>query len=336
MRTTDQKESLLYITYDGILEPLGQSQVLSYLENLSSQFEVHLVSYEKNSDIKNLQLVQLISERVKSAGISWTPLKYHKSFSILSTSWDLIVGLLVCVKIVISNKIMLVHARSYVPSIIALLIKKILKTYFIFDMRGFWADERVDGGLWKKNGSLYNVAKWFERKFLLNADHIVSLTHAGITAMKQFPYLINNIPPHSVIPTCADLKHFTVKPNKNKSFTLGYVGSVGLWYDFDATLLCFNELLKVKKDSNLLIINKNEHEFIYRKIKEHEIPLEHIKIISASFQEIPKYINSMDAGIFFIKPYFSKQASAPTKLAELYPNTLSRAYGWQRLSLATR
>jgi hypothetical protein len=32
--------------------------------------------------------------------------------------------------------------------------------------------------------------------------------------------------------------------------------------------------------------------------------------------DVPRQINRMDAGIFFIKPVFSKQASAPTKLAE--------------------
>ena len=30
-----EKKKVLYLSYDGIMEPLGQSQVLSYLENLS-------------------------------------------------------------------------------------------------------------------------------------------------------------------------------------------------------------------------------------------------------------------------------------------------------------
>ena len=42
--------SILYITYDGILEPLGESQVLQYLRHLASDFRIVLISYEKPGD----------------------------------------------------------------------------------------------------------------------------------------------------------------------------------------------------------------------------------------------------------------------------------------------
>ena len=45
---------VLYITYDGILEPLGQSQVLNYLEKLSEDHEITLMSFEKKQDTKNI------------------------------------------------------------------------------------------------------------------------------------------------------------------------------------------------------------------------------------------------------------------------------------------
>ena len=45
--------NVLYVSYDGILEPLGQSQVLSYLEGLSNERIIHLISFEKLSDKKN-------------------------------------------------------------------------------------------------------------------------------------------------------------------------------------------------------------------------------------------------------------------------------------------
>ena len=45
---------VLYITYDGILEPLGQSQVLNYLEKLSKDHEITLMSFEKKQDTKNI------------------------------------------------------------------------------------------------------------------------------------------------------------------------------------------------------------------------------------------------------------------------------------------
>jgi hypothetical protein len=43
------------------------------------------------------------------------------------------------------------------------------KTPFIFDMRGFWADERIDGGIWKmsklKHRLFYNYFKKREKSY---------------------------------------------------------------------------------------------------------------------------------------------------------------------------
>ena len=78
----------------------------------------------------------------------------------------------------------LIHCRSYISALIGLSFKK-KKRYllFVFDMRGFWADERVDGGLWNLDNLLYrwvyNFFKKKEQSFLLYSDHSVSLTHAG-------------------------------------------------------------------------------------------------------------------------------------------------------------
>ena len=44
------RPAILYVSYDGMLEPLGQSQVLAYLERLADGYEVNLLSFEKPSD----------------------------------------------------------------------------------------------------------------------------------------------------------------------------------------------------------------------------------------------------------------------------------------------
>ena len=44
---------VLYITYDGMLEPLGQSQVLAYLKRRAVDRRIHLISFEKADDWAN-------------------------------------------------------------------------------------------------------------------------------------------------------------------------------------------------------------------------------------------------------------------------------------------
>ena len=41
-----------------------------------------------------------------------------------------------------------------------------------------------------------------------------------------------------------------------------------------------------------------------------------VELFTVMHSEMPTMMARMDAGIFFIKPVFSKQASAPTKMAE--------------------
>ena len=87
---------ILYITYDGILEPLGQSQVLSYQEELAKKCEVFLFSYEKPSDLSNADLFLSIKSRVSQSSIKWIFHKYHKAPSVLATFYDLLIGIFHC------------------------------------------------------------------------------------------------------------------------------------------------------------------------------------------------------------------------------------------------
>jgi len=308
---------ILYITYDGIMEPLGQSQVLAYLKRLASDRKIHLVSFEKPDDWRRVEEREAIARRIRDGGIHWHPRRYHKRPSALATAWDISIGITTGLWLILRHRLRIVHARSYVPSVMALVLKRVTGAAFIFDMRGFWADERVDGGLWSRNGRMYRVAKWFERKFLLSADHVVSLTHAGLREMQAFDYLQGHMPPVTVIPTCADLDRFRPLPvEKSTDFVLGYVGSAGTWYLFDATVACFVQLRTLRPDARLLIINRNEHDYIRERLAAGGVPLDTYELRSAGHAEIPQLMALMDATVFFIKPVFSKQASAPTKLGE--------------------
>ena len=308
---------VLYLSYDGMLEPLGQSQVLAYLKCLAADRPIHLVSFEKPADWANKQARDQVAAEIASYGIAWHPLRYHKTPSGLATAWDIARGTLTGLYLVWRHRLRLVHARSYVASVMALAIKRVTGAAYLFDMRGFWADERVDGGLWSSHGTLYRTAKNFERRFLLAADHVVSLTRAGVREMQKFPYLTRRMPPVTVIPTCADLSRFSpMERGSGSGFVLGYVGSAGTWYMFQETADCFAELLRLRPDARLLVVNRGEHAFIRECLGRSRVPDSAVELIQVPHHEVPSQMARMDAGIFFIKPTFSKQASAPTKLAE--------------------
>jgi len=306
---------VLYITYDGVLEPLGQSQVLGYLEKLSYEHNLSLISFEKKHD--DPARVSSMRARLDAAGIAWHPLTYHKDPSVPATAYDIAVGTILALWLVVTRRIAIVHARSYVPALMALIVKRLTGVKFLFDMRGFWADERTDGGLWPEGGRLYRLAKALERRFLLAADHVVTLTHASSRILADLDYLQGRAAPVSVITTCADLKRFQPQPaDPARPFTFGYVGSVGTWYLWDETLAVFKALAERRPDARLLVVNRNEHDVIRAAVAKAGIGLSRLELLAAEHKDVPRLVGRMHAAGALIRPCFSKIASAPTKLAE--------------------
>ena len=54
---------ILYISRNGLAEPLGRSQILPYLFELSKQYKIIIISSEKESDLKNHgNIIKIINE----------------------------------------------------------------------------------------------------------------------------------------------------------------------------------------------------------------------------------------------------------------------------------
>lgn len=308
---------VLYVSYDGLMEPLGRSQVLQYVRGLASSHAIFLVTYEKPHDLRDTVGRAALQEDLRSTGISWTPLRYHKRPTLPATAFDVVVGMVVCAWICARHGIEIVHTRSYVPGLIGLALKRMLGLRFLFDMRGFWPDQRVDDGFWRPEDAAYRMAKWFERRLLLGADSVVTLTHSAVRVIREFPYLKDRDQTFVVIPTCTNLALF--KPLKNKPkgrpFNLGFVGGVRL-YLFDEMLAGFGALRAARPDATLTIISRDDPAELRRRAASAGVPLDALTIRSVPFEGVSSEINELDAGIFFLGPTIARQGISPTKLGE--------------------
>ena len=141
--------SVLYVSYDGAMDPLGRSQVLPYVMGLASLgYRMKLVSFEKPGSLRDLERVGSIRRELEEAGVEWSPLRYHRRWSLASTSYDVLQGIRLGLRIHKSTGVRLIHARSYVAGLMAREIAARAPAPWIFDMRGFWVDERIGAGLW--------------------------------------------------------------------------------------------------------------------------------------------------------------------------------------------
>lgn len=326
-------KNVLYISYDGMTDPLGQSQVLPYLVGLSQVYDFHLISFEKADRYTAHKAV--IQQICDENNIVWHPLMYTKRPPVLSTIYDVYQLFRLAKKLDQQLDFKILHCRSYISSLVGLSFKKKHQKKFIFDMRGFWADERVDGGIWNlKNPIFKSVYRFFkkkERAYLEHADAVVSLTENG--KQEMLSWNIPNLTSEkiTVIPCCVNLSLFQQQNiiesrqseirkelgMEESDFILGYVGSIGTWYMLSEMLDFFKVLRRDKANAKFFFLTGDNSDEIRAKANEKGISDDQLIIQKCLHHEVPTYISLFDYSIFFILPAYSKKASSPTKQGEL-------------------
>lgn len=308
---------ILYISYDGILEPLGESQVLSYLEGLSKEFNITLLTYEKSSDIKNKEKLSFYKERLAQKRITWIRKIYHTNPKYISSFYNIFSGISLLVFLYLRHRVKSIHVRSYIPGLIALPLISISKISLIFDIRGFWPEEKVDRAGWSREGLLFKVFKFLELRLIYSSDFLVTLTNESKKILKQrYPFISSD--QVRVIPTCVNTQKFkpTQKNESQFDLVLGHLGSVHTAYNLIPILEMFKGLLDSSENIRLCFFNKNDHSYIYDQLKSFSIPYNNVNILSVERNELASRLSEVDVGCFYANVNGSIKASFPTKIGE--------------------
>ena len=315
-------------------DPLGQSQVLPYLIELSKKgYIFHLISFEKGDRFKNHR--KHIQSICNDSSIHWYPLSYTKKPPLFSTLFDVQRMKHLAHQLHKKHHFQIIHCRSYLSALVGLGMKKRFGTKFLFDMRGFYADERIDGAIWSlKNPLFKRVYKYFKRKeikFIQEADYTISLTNNGKQEIENWPPFKEIHPPIQVIPCCVDLTLFDPnniqEESQNKlrrklginqdDTVLGYVGSIGTWYMLPEMLDFFLVYQKQHLNAKFLFVTGEKAEYLLTTATKKGISSDSIIITSCLHEEVPLYVSLFNLSIFFIRPSYSKKASSPTKQGEI-------------------
>lgn len=311
-------------------DPLGQSQVINYLIGLRVEgYNFDILSFEKPE--KFITQGKYIRNLLDEHGIQWFPQKFHYNPPVLSKIYDKFTLLKIAKELHHKNNYALIHCRSYPAAEVALKLKKQTGVKFLFDMRGFWPDEKAEGGHWNQKfffwRKVYNYYKKKEREFIIAADHIISLTKAAKKEIENRSYFNNA--PLTVIPCCADAENFLLKTEEKatrarkllsiptEKFVLSYLGSLGTWYMIDEMLRFFSELKKKKPESLFLIISGSDRHIVTERLQTYGLSPNDVKIVSVPFKDVAKNMYASDVSISFIRPVYSKMASSPVKIGEI-------------------
>lgn len=322
-------KNVLYISYNGMLDPLGQSQVIPYLKELSrAGVRFTLLSFEREQAFGSDgdERCQLLRRELSQFGIEWHYLRYHQKPSIPATAYDVAMGIRLARRLVKSNQIQMVHARAHIPAVIALALKRRFGVKIIFDVRGLMAEEYIDAGHWKSRSVAARSTKVMERRVMRATDGVVTLTNALWETMKRWPVLRGRSLVHETIPCCIDreLFRFDTQARMERRRELGvdgrmvlvYSGSIGGWYMTDEMAAFFAVLKQKRKDAFFLWLTTGPREIVDQAMSKQGIEAENYAVRRVSSRDVSSFLSAADAGIAFYLPGSSRLGTSPVKVSE--------------------
>jgi glycosyltransferase involved in cell wall biosynthesis len=233
---------------------------------------------------------------------------YHKHPRLPATAWDVLAGARVIRREVERTGASIVHCRGDVAMAMARWSRLPPGVRILYDVRGLFADERVEAGSWRAGSVVDRMVRGVERANLRRADGVVALTVAGLEALRERR---GDLPPYRVIPTCVDLSIFRPRgPGEEPDYGLVYSGSLGTWY-MGREMVAFARAAAAFVTERPLFLTPDVEE-----ARRCGATPDWAEVRSVGPSEVPAWLRRGRALFFFIRPTPSKRASCPTKLGE--------------------
>ena len=317
------KKKTLYISNLGLLDNLGITQILSYLEGLAKDGnKITVMSFEKNENIFNEGKVKAVEETLRRHRIKWIRLRYHNRWGNIL---DIVVGAFVAAQTIARDKIDVIHARASIPIIFGWPLAKILRKKIIYDRRGTMYGDFVDDVNVRNLFSIKYFSMLLEKMdtfFMRHSDAVIVLTEKSKALLENRGVFKGTKAICEWIPCCVDLTRFEKKVNVrhelkiDDKFVVSYVGSLGTCYLLDKMIDFFKVLNQNRKNAFFLIVSHSPGEIIKEAFLKKGVSCENFAIINSDPKEVPFWIEKSTCSIMFIKEVECKIGSSPTKFAE--------------------
>ena len=317
----------LYITLNGVLEPLGRSQVLPYILALSRRgFPYALLSMERDKDLQDRDAVERLERELEAHGIPWLRLSYHTGGigPVLRNCWSLFWS---GRRLIRRERIRLVHARSYVAALVAWALRAAAGVPYVFDMRGYWIDENVAEGRWFVRPFVYRLAKRMERRLVASAAGVITLTELQADDVRTGK--LGDVPGKQAvtIPTCADYDLFAcrhrvplpeeVRARLEGKLVIGLVGSINSSYCLEDCFRLFQQVRARRPEAHLLCLTQ-QASVMEERLSHFALPENSYTVRSIGHADMPGWLGAMDWALLLMKEGLAKRGSMPTKLAEFF------------------
>jgi len=308
----------VYVTRNGLMEPLGQSQVLSYLRGLSQRYSITLITYEKDEDRVDMARFQAMHAECNRLGIRWRPQRFWRGPKIVAPTLSMLRMTWLVWSEVRNQNAQLIHARSYIPSAVAMVVSKLTGVPFIFDMRALWPEELITAGRLRRGSILHHAIVVAERLCLRRASTVVSLTHAAVEHLRNVYPLDMSGQKVVVIPTCADLDRFALADQQPTDRIIGCLGTVlSGWFRVDWLASFFS--VAAASDSNTVfeLTTRDDPDEVREAVDPTGQLGERLIIAPSGPEHVHRILQGQVASVMFFTDGLSKLGSSPTRMAEI-------------------
>ncbi len=315
---TPDRLRVLYVVYWGALEPLGQSLVLPTIQALAREagLGVTLLTFEKGKG--EAAEFRRLEQRLTAAGVCWIPLRYHKRPRVPATVFDIVHGWIRCLSRAFSECPQVVHARTFVGGLIGLPVALVLRARFVYHNEGFYADEQVDGGVWRQGSFPHRVTRALEATLNRLADGVIVLSRrAEATIARSFP----RPKPVIVVPSSVDLVRFQPRDRPLGGagpVRLVYLGSIGGRYDFESIARFAAHAVEESPGSHLTVLSPSDPEVVRAFLARVGLPAASWTLRSLPHPEVPGELGEHDAGLHFMREGLSAAGGSPAKIGEYW------------------
>lgn len=325
------KPSGLFVTNNGLTDHIGVAQVLPYLEGLAvAGHRIGIVSMERADQwAANGAHLQARMDRL---GITLYPI-VRKTGALDKAQRLLTLPILRrhLTRAARDFRPDIVHCRSYMPLWPALGAARAVGAKVLFDTRGFWVDQRIEGGRWSRDSAfgraMIAIFRRIEARGIAEAGGIVTLTHDAGDVVAARPDYAGA--PRQVIPCSVDQKRFRFDPELRRAtraelgfapdtLVIAYLGSASGVYRMDLVTRLVDAARAHVPKVHLLAIGGHTPEGLTETAAKAGVTLtpDDMTCTKVPHDRVPALLNAADIGVSFIIATPSSLGVSATKVGE--------------------
>ena len=321
----------LYVTTDGLLQPLGYSQIVRVVEALARRgFPYDILSLERDADVARPGAVEKLEALLAAARVGWVRRPYDASGGARAAAQNAARLVFATSRLAATRRYSLTHARAFHGGVAARSAKLAAGVPFLYDARSYWIDERLEEGRWFTNPAALVVGRALERRVFADSAAVVTLTELQAGDVRSGRFGPPGGKPVVCIPTCADYAEFTparrgnpeavppeVRAKLEGKFVLGFIGSINSSYLMEESAALAARVLARRPDGFVLATSPQTREY-GELFSRHGIAPERFHVQRVEHWAMPEWLALVRWAVLLLKSSPAKRASVPTKLAEFF------------------